>query len=177
MKNKSELVGRSLPGGTWPTRLVKNQWAIIDFSLFHAGRRKIEGMISIQPLLVAVVLLTSTTGCSSPTSQDSQASYSLHVGETVEPGNGELALTFEKVENDSRCPKDVLCVMAGQADVVFTVRSNSEERTLIFEVPPDGSDTDRYGNYTITVESLEPQTQSGETIEQDEYIISIQVQW
>jgi hypothetical protein len=99
------------------------------------------------------------------------------VGETVELGNGDLALTFEKVESDSRCPKDVLCVVAGKADVVFTVRSSSQERTLLFEVPPDGSDTKGEGNYTITVESLEPQTQSGETIEQDEYVAHILAQW
>jgi hypothetical protein len=134
-------------------------------------------MISIQSLLAAILFMASTTGCSSPTSQDSQASYSLKVDETVELENGDLALTFEKVERDSRCPKDVVCVMAGQADVVFTARSNSEERTLIFEVPPDGSDTKREGNTTITVESLEPQTQSGRAIEQDEYIVHIRAQW
>ena len=134
-------------------------------------------MFSIQSFLASMVLMASTMGCSPPTFQDSQASFSLKVGETMELRNGELALTFEKVDSDSRCPKDVVCVMAGWADVVFTTRSNSEERTLIFKVPPDGSDTERDGNYTITVESLEPQTQSGRTIEQDEYIAHIRAQW
>ena len=58
------------------------------------------------------------------------ASYTLATGQTADLGAG-LALHFDKAE-DSRCPKDVVCIRAGALIYFFTLSSklNAESFTL-----------------------------------------------
>ncbi len=56
----------------------------------------------------------------------------IALGETVHFEN--TAVTFKQVMEDSRCPKDVDCIWAGQAKVLVAVKANSTsiEKELIF---------------------------------------------
>ena len=45
--------------------------------------------------------------------------FSLAVGETVTADGTDLSLTFAAVPRDSRCPRDVTCIVAGEAVVVL----------------------------------------------------------
>jgi hypothetical protein len=56
----------------------------------------------------------------------------ISLGETVNFEDG--SITFLKVIEDSRCPKDVDCIWAGQAKVLVAIESNgtTTEKELIF---------------------------------------------
>lgn len=85
--------------------------------------------------LAAFVLLISITinaqqQSENPTSPVIVAKIAL--GETVL--FEDAAISFKKVIEDSRCPKDVDCIWAGQARVLIAVKTNgiSTEKELIF---------------------------------------------
>jgi hypothetical protein len=100
----------------------------------------------------------------------------LRVGETSRADGTDLVVTFDAVRSDSRCPKDVRCIQAGEAVVALTVRvAGGEENALILAVPPGGGASAVYGPYTVSVVSLEPQTQAQVDIAQSEYRVTVSV--
>jgi hypothetical protein len=57
------------------------------------------------------------------TIDSSSSSKVLSVGETVK--FEDRSITFIRVLQDSRCPKSVTCVRAGEADIILEVRDDS----------------------------------------------------
>lgn len=101
--------------------------------------------------------------------------FSLRVGEWADVEGTGFSLTFAQVTQDSRCPKDVLCVVAGEAVVVLVVTAGGEQTKLTFKVPPAGSDKQRVEDYRLTILKLEPEVESGKVIEPSSYIAQIVV--
>jgi hypothetical protein len=77
--------------------------------------------LSLEAVLAGLALIVTGVACT-PTSPVSPVSLTLKVGEAAQLAGGVLTLTFDEVTGDSRCPKDVDCVWAGEATVVFKVR-------------------------------------------------------
>jgi hypothetical protein len=99
------------------------------------------------------------------------------VGDTVEVEGAELAMTFSEVASDSRCPKDVTCVRAGEAIVHFIVEpAGGEETALEFEVPPGGGAEESFEDLDIIIVELNPQTESGKRIEPPAYVATVKVE-
>jgi hypothetical protein len=76
--------------------------------------------------LSAISLVAVLLGCGAASSQgpnlalgDLPATITLGVGESRRIGDA--VVTFEAVSNDSRCPHDVVCVWAGNAELDFSV--------------------------------------------------------
>lgn len=105
-------------------------------------------------------------------------SFSLAVGETVTVDGMDVSLTFADVPRDSRCPRDVNCVVAGEAIVVFEARTGGRETELTFKVPPGGPGTKAeqvFDRFTITIVGLEPQTDSTKKIDASDYVATVVV--
>ena len=102
-------------------------------------------------------------------------SFSLAVGETASVEATDLSLSFVAVERDSRCPKDVTCIVAGEAVVVFVARVGGEDSELIFKVPPGGKDEQAFGAFTIAIVELEPETNSTTKIDASDYVANVVV--
>lgn len=118
--------------------------------------------------LALLVCLTSEPAVGEP--------FFLHPGETADVVGTDFSVTFEEVRSDSRCPKDVQCVRAGEAVVVLGLRTGTGETSQVsLEVPPDGGGACAFGDYTIHIVALEPQTESGERIEPDAYVLELRV--
>ena len=77
--------------------------------------------------------------------------------------------------SSARCPKDVLCIVAGEATVVLVVMAGGEATKLTFKVPPGGSDEQRVEDYRVTILKLDPEVESGKVIEPSSYIAEIVV--
>ena len=76
---------------------------------------------------------------------------------------------------DSRCPKDVTCIVAGEAVVVFVARVGGEESELTFKVPPRSKDAQAFGRFTIAIVELEPETDSTKKIDASDYVAAVVV--
>lgn len=56
--------------------------------------------------------------------------FELAPGPTVQLAGTGVILSMLDVANDSRCPVDVVCVTAGNAEVRFRVRGDGDERVV-----------------------------------------------
>jgi len=116
--------------------------------------------------LAALVLGLALVSCHSEQAAAQPLAINLNQVFTLKGGqeatiNGEnLRLRFDKVLEDSRCPKSVECFWTGQARVAILVEPNGRgETTLEFNTnpaPDQNNQTARLDEYTITMQSLEP---------------------
>lgn len=122
----------------------------------------------------------------SPTPRDAAGHHNVQLGERFVLTLGELvelkadggtaAIWFREVRDDSRCPKDVVCVRAGDATVVLTgVASNGESSAMEFTVGSTGTAIGAFAGYRVSVGELLPYPVSTTAISQDEYRVAVQV--
>jgi len=98
----------------------------------------------------------------------------LRVGDVVQIDGSIAALTFKAVTRDSRCPKGVRCIRAGEAVVVLELRETADETsTLTFDVPPDGGASQSLRGYRIEILSLDPQAEADVEIAPRDYTATI----
>jgi hypothetical protein len=105
----------------------------------------------------AIVAVLASCAAVEPTiAAEPGVAFSLPVGKTaVINGNG-TRIMFNEVRNDSRCPADVTCVWAGDAEVVVTISRNGspdDSRILSF-IPPKNETTS--GDLRIHLVALAP---------------------
>lgn len=137
--------------------------------------------------LVSVVAITATACAREPMVPGSPAAPSTSLdGVSLRPGvgdtiripvgavaasaDGSLLVTFDRVDSDSRCPIDVVCVWAGDAELVIgisppdgrwswsTLHTHLEPRTL------------HTASHTITLHHLEPANQATMPTDPGEYV-------
>lgn len=90
------------------------------------------------------------------------AEVQLRVGDSASFDDGALRVTLLDVAEDSRCPKDVACVWAGQAvvwlQVVLDGVDRGEVEVTLYPAPPaDRSHLDvRVDRYVISLLDLQP---------------------
>lgn len=103
----------------------------------------------------------------------------VDVGEafTLSPGQrvtvaGALGVRFEGVDGDSRCPRDVTCIRAGEAFVKLTLLE-ADATTLTLEVPPGGGAEGSVEGWTVTVQQLAPEPLSTRPIKPSDYEATI----
>ena len=101
--------------------------------------------------------------------------FRLTVGESASIEEADLALLFVDVTGDSRCPRDVTCIVAGEAVVVIDATTSEESETLTFRVPPGNGDTREFSGLRIEILGLEPQTDSRRRIDPSSYEATIVV--
>jgi hypothetical protein len=108
-------------------------------------------------LVLLVAAITAAACFHGPTGPDAVAGqpFELKAGATAELPDG-ARLKFDRVQSDSRCPLDAICVTAGNATIAVTLtpeRGGSVSREL--HTQPNGSQIS-YGSYTIALTELQP---------------------
>src|SRR4030066_174537 len=125
-----------------------------------------------------IVLLGLGTGCAGSSElvkADLGQEFSLHIGQTAQIENEPLAIRFNAVAGDSRCPKNVTCVWAGEVkcDVTVTYQGSSSNITLTqpgLTEPP----SETYKGYKL-IFSVQPYPEAGKQISTEEYRLILTV--
>jgi hypothetical protein len=120
------------------------------------------------PLLAAFGLVAATCNRSQPTAPASSAElgreFSLRPGQSATVDG--LAIRFEEVRGDSRCPVDVQCIWEGDATVVVSVGGATNElhtaRRFATSVAIDGR--------RLELRRLEPAPRAHSKIEPGDYV-------
>lgn len=99
----------------------------------------------------------------------------LGVGESVAVDGTILTLTFDGVTGDNRCPIDVTCIVAGEAQTQFTASLDGAAEPLTIVVPAGGSGTGVVGAFVVTVEQVLPEPVSTESIDPGAYMVDVRV--
>lgn len=102
-------------------------------------------MKKIYFLLLA--LLVVTTSCSNLSDLNIKAiaydeAYEMGVNTISKTVDNRFTVKFDSVMNDSRCPKDVVCVWEGVASVRFTISENGHQNTVELHTLNSGTWTD-----------------------------------
>jgi len=80
------------------------------------------------------------------------ASASMHQGETVRLSDG-ATLRYVDVPQDSRCPPNVQCIRAGDADIEFRYTPNGGAATTVTPNLPEAP-VKSLGAWQLTVQAL-----------------------
>jgi hypothetical protein len=106
----------------------------------------------------------------------SSQSFTLRAGETVPVANTPLAITFDRVTEDSRCPVNVTCVWAGNAVVRLSIRHAGETRpTIELHTTTAGKREAVVDGVRLQLVQLAPARTEGSTIPPDQYLATIAV--
>jgi len=138
--------------------------------------------------LLALVLAIAPMGCQ--LSQEAQADpVEFNLNEVFALGGGQeatirgenLRLRFNEVLEDSRCPTQVECFWTGQARIAVLVAPAGREPTATEfntnPAPGQNNQTARVGEYTISLQSLDPYPQSiDQSIALEEYRATLSVE-
>jgi len=124
-----------------------------------------------------VLLLTACVGSSAQGIQ--LQSVVLAVGEEVFTTDGNLAIRFERVRQDSRCPTDVECPWAGDGEVVLRLQpvgASAVEQSLHTNASVGPGDVVIDG-YEVFLEVLSPQPLSGSPIPPGDYEVVLRIEF
>ena len=102
--------------------------------------------------------------------------FTLKVGETATLDDRDVSVTFVGVPRDSRCPRDVHCIVAGEAIVHIDVMVEGAKARLELEIPPGGTDEAFHGGLRFAITELGPEPESGKRMEQRHYVATLVVE-
>ena len=97
----------------------------------------------------------------------------LEPGVAVAVAGTDLELRLIKIVSDSRCPRDVTCVWAGEVQVRLSVRSGN---TPALEHEVVAGNSVRVGAYLIGVEKVEPEPVENQKISPREFRVTVRVE-
>jgi hypothetical protein len=127
--------------------------------------------------IAAILTCLSLAACGTAPARESQVA-SLGVEVTLAPGaavsvkDTGLLVRFVAVTEDSRCPRDVTCVWAGQLKVQLEIQQSSQAASQV-EILAGG--TMEAGKYSVTVVRVEPQAVSTVKIGPQDYRATLRI--
>ncbi len=128
---------------------------------------------------MALVLASALTACSVPAADIAVSpgrAFTLAPGQTARVRDEALSIRFVRVTADSRCPRNVVCVRAGDvtSEVEITDAIGTKLLTIVQEATVDSGAHTVYKDYELTT-SVEPYPVSGQTIPPLNYRMTITV--
>lgn len=128
--------------------------------------------------LVPLLLLVALAGCQSA---GAPAHHAATFGQDIQLAPKEqavyrqpdLTVEFVKVVSDSRCPRDVTCVWAGEVKVELSIRIGAAE-AMQREVTMEQSTT--VGGFRVSLVQVEPERTSSREISPEEYRVTLRVE-
>jgi hypothetical protein len=132
-------------------------------------------------VLTCVLLLGGHVTASAQTARVGRE-FKIKVGRVVTLDGGNLRVRFDRVASDSRCPVDVTCVWAGNAEVQLEVSAKGwrrwqGQRTLKLNTnaSTERPGEEQYRRYTIKLVGLSPQPRSRRKIPAGQYTATLLV--
>jgi len=105
--------------------------------------------------------------------------FEVKVGRVVTLDGGGLRVRLARVESDSRCPVDVNCVWAGNAEVVFEVGARGRRGVTTLRLntsaSPERPGEGRFGRYTLRLVGLAPRPRGNRKIAAGRYAATLLV--
>ncbi|KAF0158764.1 MAG: hypothetical protein FD188_2428 [Ignavibacteria bacterium] len=139
------------------------------FILFSLGLLILATFSSCQDDTLLPVYHTASVSSNTP------SEVTLKVGESVFL-NDELLVTFSGIGADSRCPIDLMCFWAGDAEVKLKLTKGSLQKEVVLHtgLTPTAIVFD---GYEIALKNVLPARKSKEDIKQNQYVIDLKINY
>ena len=116
----------------------------------------------------------SVAGPAGPAVFDAGQNFSLRVGESARSREGGLQVGFEGVSADSRCPKGVQCVWAGDAIVRVWLQQGAGPRQLrTLHTAAGASQATSALDHELRLVRLDPTPVAGKALAPDGYVATL----
>jgi hypothetical protein len=129
-------------------------------------------------LTATLFLLLAACACAAQTARVGRE-FKVKVGRVVTLDGGGLRVRFARVASDSRCPVDVNCVWAGNAEVLFEVGAKAWRGKTTLKLNTNaggqGASEAKFGRYTVKLVNLNPQPRSNRKIASGRYTATLLV--
>lgn len=129
---------------------------------------------------LGLLLLAASFGCSDSLTGPSKTvalgrAFDLRVAESALVRDELLAVTFDGVTSDSRCPLGVVCIQAGDAVLRVTARRlpKTESSLTLHSELARGSAT--FQGFVIALVELAPYPKAGERIRASDYVATLKI--
>jgi len=136
--------------------------------------------LALALLIAAILLLPRIVSAEETAAQPFEIDLDVQYGSTVQLEDGAFQLTFTSVQEDSRCPKDVMCIWQGQALILTHVVADGVDQgdvhlQLLASGPTGGSSTVTVGAYTLRLDYLMPYPSASQPTPPEQYMATINV--
>lgn len=133
-------------------------------------------MKRLTPGVVFYLMLLLTAACNSatripdePRTVGLDREFELRIGEEARLDDGRVSVRFAALINDSRCPGDVTCVQAGNAEIEVIVTGGEGEKRLSLNTSRNMPHNERYGLYRIALIQLVPYPRTDRPTREEDY--------
>ena len=99
----------------------------------------------------------------------------LKIGESAKAPGDDLKIEFDSVTEDSRCPKGVNCIWAGNAKVLLKVEKEAGKPASVELNTNIKPNTSRYLEYELRLKELKPYPVADSTIKSSDYEVTLTV--
>jgi hypothetical protein len=138
---------------------------------------------SVLPLVAFAFIVAGCGGSATPTSPAApgetpglRQQITLAPGQSATVPSTTLAIRFDGVTTDSRCPADALCIQLGYAEAVFAVTEGGQPASALALRTLGDASVARVGRYRLELETLQPYPYSRRQIPADEYRATLLVE-
>lgn len=128
------------------------------------SRNILIGLVIIVVIFVTYLVFVRTGGNGNVTTP------SARVGETVTMHG--ISITLNAVTGDSRCPKGVECIWAGNVSADVTLKHQGESKTITMK---NDDAALLFGGSNISLSNIAPEAMQGVTIASGSYILTFTV--
>jgi hypothetical protein len=123
-------------------------------------------------LIIAAAIGIFCCACDTGEEFDLEKQFDIKYDETITNDSDKLKIKFDDVVNDSRCPKEAKCVWAGNAEVKFTLTSESDSGPIILNTNIKPKDHKVFG-YSIALKRLAPSKSVATSLKKKDYVATL----
>ncbi|MCX6013433.1 MAG: hypothetical protein NTV30_08520 [Chloroflexi bacterium] len=139
------------------------------------GEAELMKRIFLTAVILALILLA--VGCSGRNTVQAflGKEFSLAIGQSATISGGELSVKLLDVTEDSRCPKGVTCVWAGQVNCMVEVTINGNTDKVKLTETGGSTITSQTIRGYIFAFKVEPYPEAGKQISKDDYRLKLSI--
>ena len=146
---------------------------------FSLQRTTLLILVNIALLFGGVETFATTRRAAPAQTERVGREFKIRVGRTVTFRGETLRLRFVRVAEDSRCPTNVDCIWAGNAEVLIEVSARGARGRKILALNTNAGQgragEGEYRRYTVKLVALSPYPSNTRKIRQGEYTATLQV--
>ena len=120
-----------------------------------------------------IFLVMLTLGCKKELNSDK--TLEVKYGQPGNYADNSLVISLDSVLNDSRCPKNVYCIWAGNAEVRLVYSKDNHNVKFVLNTLPSFRTDTVINGYRIKLVDLRPYPVSGIIIKQSDYKAEIKI--
>jgi hypothetical protein len=135
-------------------------------------------MLEMRSRVSAGVLVMILAGCGGSPAAPGEVPYGqrfdLRAGQRATVGDDGLAVTFQTVKSDARCPLDAICIDIGDAVIALVLEHDGRTESRDIHTRPPLSQL-RVDRFTLTLDALQPYPWSNRPVVPADYTATLRV--